>query len=106
MLLADINSFKAVVRIKGILMWLYEVSEKKHPHATALAREALLQFPWSYLVECGFSAATDRCKLKKIYKTSLIVVISGSNSQDWFLESNDFAANVKEKDATTLDKIH
>ena len=40
-------------------MWLSEKSEKKYPNSTTLAREVLINFPSSYLVECGFSVVTD-----------------------------------------------
>ena len=41
------------------LMWLTDEVIEQYPKMTHEARNKLLPFPSSYLVECGFSAVTD-----------------------------------------------
>ena len=59
------ESVKTLFKIKGTMMWLSEESEKKYPNSTTLAREVLINFPSSYLVECGFSVVTDLLQAKR-----------------------------------------
>ena len=41
------------------MMWLSGECEKKYPCGSTLARQKLISFPSSYLVECGFSVVAD-----------------------------------------------
>ena len=50
------ESLKTLFKLKGINMWLSSQVERKYPNICTSARELLIPFPSSYLVECGFSA--------------------------------------------------
>ena len=52
-------------KLKGTNMWLCDEIEKKYPNIATLARELLIHFPSSYLVECGFSAVDDLLQAKR-----------------------------------------
>ncbi|XP_071042545.1 uncharacterized protein [Parasteatoda tepidariorum] len=47
------ESVKTLFNIKGVMAWLCEETEIKYINSTKCARKLLLQFPASYLAECG-----------------------------------------------------
>ena len=53
------DSIKALLKIKGIMMWFCEETLTKYQNTCSLARNLLLPFPSSNLVECGFSAVNE-----------------------------------------------
>ena len=59
------ESMKTLFKIKGNLMWLSQECKKKYPRYTALASQKLINFPSSYLVECGFSVVADLLHAKR-----------------------------------------
>ena len=64
------ESMKTLLKIKETMIWLSEECEKKYPRSSTLARQKLISFPSSYLVECGFSVVADLLDAKKITKRS------------------------------------
>ncbi|GFV54753.1 uncharacterized protein TNCV_3844721 [Trichonephila clavipes] len=53
------DSVKTLFSIKGAMAWLCEETEIKYPNSIKCARKLLLQFPSSFLAECGCSAVND-----------------------------------------------
>ncbi|XP_029641234.1 protein ZBED8-like [Octopus sinensis] len=59
------ESVKTLFKLKGTKMWLYDEVERKYPKISTSARELLIPFPSSYLVECGFSAVDNLLEAKR-----------------------------------------
>jgi hypothetical protein len=53
------DSITNLFNVKGIMAWMCDETIIKYPNITSHARNLLLPFPSSYLVECGFSAVSD-----------------------------------------------
>jgi hypothetical protein len=59
------ESARVVFKNKKTLMWLGVEIREKYPLLSEKARNLLLPFPTSYLVECGFSAVIDLLTKKR-----------------------------------------
>jgi hypothetical protein len=53
------DSITNLFNIKGIMAWMCEETNTKYPNITLHARNLLLPFPSSYLVQCGFRKISD-----------------------------------------------
>ena len=53
------ESVRTLSILKCTKMWLYDEVERKHANISTSARELLIPFHSSYLVECGFSAVDN-----------------------------------------------
>ena len=59
------ESVKTLFKIKGTTMWLSKECEKKYPRLSTSARQKLIRFPSSCLVECGFSFGMELLRAKR-----------------------------------------
>ena len=59
------ESVKTLFKVKSTNMWLCDEVEGKYPNICKSARELLIPFPSSYLVECGFSAVDNLLESKR-----------------------------------------
>lgn len=53
------ESIKTLFKLKNMNMWLCDETEQKYPNISLSAKNMLIPFPSSYLVECGFNAVTN-----------------------------------------------
>jgi hypothetical protein len=59
------ESIRTLFNTKGTMAWLCNETETKYPNSTSFARKLLLPFPYSYSVECSFSAINDLLQKRK-----------------------------------------
>ena len=59
------ESVKTLFKIKGTTMWLSKECEKKYLRSSTLAKQKLIRFPSSCLVENGFSFVVDLLRVKR-----------------------------------------
>jgi len=51
--------------MKGTTIWLSKECEKKYPYSNTLAKQKLIRFVLSCLVECGFSVVVELLRAKR-----------------------------------------
>ena len=59
------ESIKTLCKTKGTMMWLSEECKMRYPSCSTLARQKLISFPSSYLVEFAFSVVANLLHAKK-----------------------------------------